>query len=125
MQISKAIIEAAIDGFERQKQRIDETIAELRAQLDGGKTGRTAKVASAPTKGKRNMSAAARKRIGDTQKERWKRFHANQKAAATPAKKAAPKKAAKKRTMSPERKAALVANLAKARAAKAKKAATA
>jgi hypothetical protein len=35
MQLNKAVIEAAIVGFEQQKQKIDETIAELRLQLDG------------------------------------------------------------------------------------------
>ena len=35
MQLSKPIIEAAIDGFEGQKQHIDAQIAELRAMLNG------------------------------------------------------------------------------------------
>src|SRR5689334_4946630 len=122
MQINRAIIEAAIVGFERQKEQIDETIAELRAQLGGTsvKAGRKAKVAGSPTQAKRQMSAAARKRIAAAQKKRWAAFHAGQKTEAAPAKKAAPK-----RKMSPAAKARLVANLAKARAAKAAKAATA
>jgi hypothetical protein len=61
------------------------------------------------------MSAAAKKRIAAGQKKRWAAFHAND------TKPVAAKKAAPKRKMSPERKAALVANLAKARAARAAK----
>jgi len=34
-ELTNAIIEAAIDGFEAQKQRIDVQIAELRAMLTG------------------------------------------------------------------------------------------
>ena len=36
MELNRAIIEAAIVGFEKQKEQIDNTIAELRSQLDGG-----------------------------------------------------------------------------------------
>jgi hypothetical protein len=39
MQINRAIIEAAIAGFEQQKRQIDETITELKAQLNGSATG--------------------------------------------------------------------------------------
>jgi hypothetical protein len=61
------------------------------------------------------MSAAAKKRIAAAQKARWKKFHAEQKPATG---KSAP---APKKKMSPGRKAALSANLAKARAARAAK----
>ena len=117
MQLNRAIIEAAIVGFERQKQKIDETIAELRAQLDGtsSRPGHKVKVGDAGTvKAKRTMSAAGRKRIAAAQKARWAAHHAKE---GTPAKKSVPK-----RKMSPAAKAKLVANLAKARAAKAAKA---
>src|ERR1041385_4288628 len=118
MEINRSIIEAAIVGFERQKQQINETIAQLRAQLGGTSTGtgRKAKVADGATM-KRVLSPAARKRIAAAQKARWAAFHARQGAPA--------KKTATKRKMSPAAKAKLVANLAKARAAKAAKAATA
>ena len=82
MQIKRAIIEAAIVGFERQKEQIDETIAELRAQLDGGKNGRrTAEDVASPdgAKRKRRMSAAGRKRIAEAQRKRWAEIHAKQK----------------------------------------------
>ena len=65
---SQEIISAAIDGFEAQKTRIDERIAELRASLSdsGAETGST----SAPMK-RRRMSASARRRIAAAQRKRW------------------------------------------------------
>src|ERR1039457_5325688 len=147
------ILTAAVLGFEEQKRRIDEQIAEIRQMLDGGRTAPAAK--PEPTKGKRRkMSAAARKRIGDAQRKRWaaskgeaespsktatakpkrKMSAAGKKAiseatkkrwaafhATKQAKKPAAKKAVARTKLSPARKAALVANLAKARAAKAAK----
>jgi hypothetical protein len=68
--LNRDILLAAMEGFESQKQRIDAQIAELRQML----TGNPAKTAATPEvpKGKRrNMSAAARKRIGDAQRKRW------------------------------------------------------
>ena len=127
MQLNRAIIQAAIVGFERQKESIDEIIAELRGQLDGTPgTGQKTKVEEATTlaKKRRKISATGRKRIAEAQKARW----ALQKKAApgtkdAPAKKIAPAtKTAPKRKLSPATKAKLVANLKKARAAKAAKA---
>jgi hypothetical protein len=114
MEINRAIIEAAIAGFEQQKERIDERIAELRAQLNGSAaktTGRKVHVAEiAPPQRKHTMSAEGRARIAAAQRKRW----------AAAKKSAEPKPAPKaKRKMSPAAKAKLVANLAKARAAKA------
>jgi hypothetical protein len=126
MQLNRAIIQAAIVGFERQKESIDEIISELRAQLDGtpGTTQKT-KVAEAttPFKARRRISAAGRKRIAEAQRARW----ALQKRAApekkvVPARKtAAVQMAAPKRKLSAAAKAKLVENLKKARAAKAAK----
>jgi cell division septum initiation protein DivIVA len=116
MQINRAIIEAAITGFEQQKRQIDETIAELRAQLNGSgeakKSGSKANVADTPpAQKKRQISAEGRARIAAAQKKRW----AEQKKQSVE-----PKSASKgNRKMSPAAKAKLVANLAKARAAKA------
>jgi hypothetical protein len=68
-------------------------------------------------KPKRKMSAAGRAAIVAATKKRWEAFHA-----AKQAKKPALKKAIAKKKLSPARKAALLANLAKARAARAAKA---
>jgi hypothetical protein len=76
-----------------------------------------------PLKPKRKLSRAGRAAIVAALKKRWlEKKAAPVNAAPTVAKKAAVKKAAAKKKLSPARKAALVANLAKARAAKAAKA---
>ena len=67
--LTTEIITAAVEGFEQQKLRIDAQIAELRQMLTGTPTA-TAAAPEGP-KGKRRMSAAARKRIGDAQRQRW------------------------------------------------------
>ena len=68
--LTNEIIIAAITGFESQKTRIDLQIAELQAMLDGGPAESVAKP-GVPKGKRRNMSAAARKRIGDAQRKRW------------------------------------------------------
>ena len=74
-------------------------------------------------KPKRRMSVAGRKAISDATKKRWAAVHAAAaKTKPVVAKNAPAKKAVAKKRLSPARKAALVANLAKARAAKAAKA---
>src|ERR1044072_3549742 len=67
--LSPEIIQAAIEGFESQKLRIDEQIAELRHLLKGDHTAPSGATESRrPT---RKMSAAARKRIAAAQRARW------------------------------------------------------
>jgi hypothetical protein len=63
--LTQEIIDAAIEGFESQKKRIDAQIAELRGLGNGN-----APEHSAPPK-KRGMSAAGRKAIGEAQRKRW------------------------------------------------------
>ena len=67
--LNAEILNAAIEGFEVQKGRIDAQIAEIRQMLAVGRTERG--IAAEPQKRKRKMSAAARKRIGDAQRKRW------------------------------------------------------
>src|ERR1022692_3850140 len=64
------LINAAVEGFEQQKRRIDAQIAELRQMLTGTPTA-TAATPEVPRGKRRKMSAAARKRIGDAQRKRW------------------------------------------------------
>lgn len=94
--LSNAIINAAIAGFEAQKERLDAQIAELRQLMAGG----NAEPAAAPaTEGKRRkVSAAGRKRMAEAQRKRW----AAKKQSSTPpqAAKPAPRKA--KRRISEE-----------------------
>jgi len=111
--LNRNIIEAAIVGFEHQKTQIDNQIAELRAMLSGG-PAETAATPEAPARKRRKMSAAARKRIGDAVRARWARVWGDSEKPAP-----APKP---KRKLSAAAKTKLVANLKKARAAKAAKA---
>ena len=107
--LTKEIIEAAIQGFEAQKQHIDAQLAELRAMLSSASAG------SAPTsqptdRKQRGMSAAGRKAIAEAQRKRW---------TAVKGKSAAPKTAKKpKRKLSAAGRAAIVAALKKRWAAK-------
>jgi hypothetical protein len=111
MPIPKSIIEAAIIGFQHQKTQIDEQIAELRAMLNDGPAP-TAATPEAPAQKRRKMSAAARRKVSLAQKARWAKLRGESPAPA-------PKP---KRKLSAAAKAKLVANLKKARAAKARKA---
>jgi hypothetical protein len=82
------ILEAALQGLEAQKNKLDEQIAQVRSML-GRRAGRPAKVAStsvsedetaAPAKAgrkKRVLSSEARKRIAIAQKKRWAAFRKN------------------------------------------------
>jgi hypothetical protein len=68
--LTPEIIEAAIDGLEAKKQRIDVQIAKLRALLSP--SGNGSAPASPPTvHKKRGMSAAGRKAIAEAQRKRW------------------------------------------------------
>jgi hypothetical protein len=107
--LTPEIINAAVEGFEQQKRRIDAQIAELRKMLTGTPTA-TAAAPEVP-KGKRRMSAAARKRIGDAQRKRW----AESKKTSSPVAPEAPKP---KRRLSAAGRAAIVAALKKRWAAK-------
>ena len=68
-QLTQGIIDAAIEGFQSQKRRIDEQIAELRA-LSNGHAPRTESSTPPRTK-KRGMSAAGRRAIAEAQRKRW------------------------------------------------------
>jgi len=88
---SKEILEAALQGLELQRQRLDEQIEQVRGLLGKRSAGRPPKNASGPaTQGqspqqssgragrKRTLSAEARKRIAAAQKKRWANFRKQQ-----------------------------------------------
>jgi len=102
--LTPEIITAAIDGFEAQKRRIDEGIAELRAMLTGG-SPETAATPEAPTGQRKKFSAAARRRMALAQKERWAKIRGE----ATPSAPAAVKAPKPKRKLSAAGRAAIVA----------------
>jgi hypothetical protein len=64
--LTKEIIEAAINGFEAQKQHIDAQLAELRAMLSPSSSG-SAPAPQATGRKKRGMSTAGRKAIAEAQ----------------------------------------------------------
>lgn len=154
-QLTPQIIAAAIEGYESQKLRIDNQIAELKALLTGA-PAETAATPEAPTQRKK-FSDAARKRMKEAQQRRWANIRGESEppapatatapkakrklskagraaivaatkkrwAAIHKAEKSAAKSIPPKKKMSGARKAALLANLAKARAARAAKRASA
>jgi len=74
--------EAALIGYEAERQKIQDKITELQRQV-GSRAGRAAApLAATPAgRGPRRMSAAARKRIAEAQKKRWAAYRRKQKAA--------------------------------------------
>ncbi len=92
--LTPELISAAIEGYESQRARIEQKVAELRAILSGGPAESAATPEASPRK-RRKMSAAGRKAIADAQRKRW----AEARKAAEPA----PQEAAKpKRRISKE-----------------------
>lgn len=72
--ISTEVLQMALLGIEKQRADLDIKRREILAQLSPELARRNPGVFPAPKK--RNISAAARKRIGDAARRRWKAFHA-------------------------------------------------
>ncbi|HTU46063.1 MAG TPA: hypothetical protein VMF91_13430 [Bryobacteraceae bacterium] len=83
------ILEAALQGLETQKQKIDEQIAQVRSlmgrrvgrppkQSGGGGATKASSGGSGGTRKKRVLSPEARKRIAAAQKKRWAAFRKSQ-----------------------------------------------
>ena len=77
---SREILEAALQGLELQRQKLDDQITQVRSLL-GRRVGRPPKEATAAAGGaskkpavKRVLSPEARKRIAAAQKRRWAAF---------------------------------------------------
>ena len=77
------ILEAAIEGLEAEKIRINATIERIRQMMGAtpaGKASGSTKTAAPKAKAtKRKMSAAGRKAVSRAQKARWAAFHKAQK----------------------------------------------
>jgi hypothetical protein len=119
--LTPEIINAAIEGFQQAKVRTDAQIAELRAMLPGGRTELVATPEAAPPK--REVSAAARRRMALGQQKRWAAIKGTTESPSSPVK---PEPSKPKRKLSAAGKAAIVAALKKrwaANKAAAKKAA--
>lgn len=109
--LNPQIITAAIEGFELQKIRIDQQIAELRSMQSGAPVATATTPEAAPPK-RRKFSAAVKQKMREAQQKRWAKIRGEEPAPATPE---APKPI---RKLSEEGKAAIVAALKKRWAAK-------
>ena len=77
-----SVLEMALVGYEIEKQKIDEKIAEIRARLGGGKAAE--KPPAQPRKARRRkrvLSPEARERIALAQRKRWAKHRKAKKAA--------------------------------------------
>lgn len=71
------ILQAALDGLRTQKSKLEAQIAAIESALGGTRRGRpanSAKAAAGAPRAKRTMSAAARRRIAEAQRERWAKY---------------------------------------------------
>jgi hypothetical protein len=75
------LLEAALFGYQVEKEKIDAKIRELQVQLKGKKAPAAAVAKPAKAGGKREMSEEARERIAAAQKKRWAEFHKRKAAA--------------------------------------------
>ncbi len=84
---NREILEAALQGLEAQRAKLDEQIANVRSMM-GQRSGRASRAESAAsetpkasggaTRKKRVLSPEARKRIAAAQKKRWAAFRKGQ-----------------------------------------------
>ena len=74
--VDNSIYQAALEGLELQKQRIEDQINQVRALLAGKTKVSAAATATKSTKPKkkRKLSASAKKSIAEAQKKRWEAF---------------------------------------------------
>ena len=103
------LLKAALFGYQIQSERLEATIADIRAQLGHRGPGRHPKAATdgveQASPKKRTMSPSARKKIALAQKKRWAAFHEEKREPGKPKKVKSPKK----RQMSAEGKARIAA----------------
>ncbi|MGO9126016.1 MAG: hypothetical protein ACLP6G_14145 [Terriglobales bacterium] len=79
--LTKEIITAAIAGYESQRARIDQQIAELRGLLAGG-PAKTAAIAEGTSPKRKKFSAATRRKMREAQKRRWAKIRGESEASA-------------------------------------------
>jgi hypothetical protein len=65
-----ALLSAALIGYQQKRAEIDKAIAEISARIDGNR-GAAHVPGSNPTRKRKPLSAAARKRMAAAQKKRW------------------------------------------------------
>ena len=64
-------LQMALVGYQIERQKIEDKIREIQAQLGGKKAPQVAERTQSADKPKRVLSPAARKRIATAQKKRW------------------------------------------------------
>ena len=81
----RELLEAALIGFQRMREQLDQKITDLRGQLNGRTVSHSPAVSAAEVSSpkKRTMSASARRRIALAQKKRWAAYKAGQGKTAT------------------------------------------
>lgn len=67
------VLQAALEGLKLQRARIESQIAAVESAMGGARRA-PAKTGGGGIRKRRTMSAAARKRIAEAQKERWARY---------------------------------------------------
>ncbi|MFL6417221.1 MAG: hypothetical protein ACJ74Y_16305 [Bryobacteraceae bacterium] len=85
---NRDILEAALQGLEAQRQRLEEQISQVRSMMgqraarpsraSGTETNSATAAASSRERKRRVLSPEARKRIAAAQKKRWATFRKNQ-----------------------------------------------
>lgn len=86
IQMDSALLRMALIGFEAERQKITDKIADIQRQLSGKERARGAGTPAdrnTPMKrGRRTMSASARKRLAAAQKKRWAEYRKTRTSAA-------------------------------------------
>lgn len=111
MKTDQTLLEAALIGYQHQRDLIEAKIAEIQRQIGGA--GTTTATSSQP--GKRTMNSAARERIAEAQRRRWAEYHKTRRG---PAKKRQMSEAGRKRIAEATRKRWMEYRAAKAAASK-------
>ncbi len=83
---SREILEAALQGLESQREKLDEQIAEVRRMVSGRGAAKTSRLPAKkhagnpgrPARKRRALSQEARNRIAAAQKKRWAAFRKTQ-----------------------------------------------
>lgn len=81
---NETLLQAALEGLDLQRQKIEENIAHVRSMLGAGekrrgrppgkRTAHKAAAASNGAGGRRTLSASAKRRISAAQKRRWAEY---------------------------------------------------
>jgi len=80
--LDPAVLQAALEGLEFQRQRVDQQMAQVRSLLRAAPKKRPT-AAQAPAKPRPRMSLAGRKRVAAAQRKRWAKVKAKQAAKAS------------------------------------------